>query len=104
MARAYVFPSLSEGFGIPALNAMASGLPVICSDIPTFKEVYAGAALYLDPNNPADIAKKINQVLSIGKTRSRLIENGFKQAQKYSWHKMAQKTLKVYEEVLSVTT
>ena len=103
MARAYVFPSLSEGFGIPALNAMAAGVPVVCSQIPTFKEVYAGAALYFDPNNPADIAKKINQVLTSGKTRSKLIENGFKQAQKYSWHKMAQDTLKVYESVINTS-
>src|SRR3989344_5628222 len=55
-ATAYVFPSLSEGFGIPGLNAMVTGLPVICSNIPTLKEVYQDAALYFDPNDPKDIA------------------------------------------------
>ena len=96
-AEAYVFPTLSEGFGIPGLNAMASGLPVICSNIPTLKEVYEDAAIYFDPSSEKDMAEKINKVLKDKKLKDSLIEKGSKQAKKYSWRKMAQETLKVYE-------
>ena len=98
-AKAYVFPSLSEGFGIPGLNAMAAGLSVVCSNIPTLKEVYKNAALYFNPSNPKDIASKINQVVSDSKIRSRLIESGNKQVQEYSWLKMAAKPLKIYQSL-----
>ena len=94
---AYVFPSLSEGFGIPGLNAMVANLPVLCSNIPTFKEVYGSAALYFDPTNPNDIAEKIKKVLKNLKTRSDLVEKGKKQVKKYSWSKMAKETLTIYE-------
>jgi len=97
-STAYIFPSLSEGFGIPGLNAMASKLPVLASDIPILKEVYGKAALYFDPNDPRDIAEKVNKVLSSQKIKNNLVKEGKKQVKKYSWEKMAQETLKVYEE------
>ena len=96
-ATAYVFPSLSEGFGIPGLNAMASGLPVVCSNIAVLKEIYGDAAIYFDPKDEKDIAKKINQILTQPKTRSDLVKQGIEQVKKYSWLKMAQQTLKIYE-------
>ena len=99
-ATAYVFPSLSEGFGIPGLNAMVTGLPVICSNIPTLKEVYQDAALYFDPNDPKDIAIKINEVLTDKKTRTVLVEKGKEQVKKYSWQKMAKETLDVYKSAI----
>jgi len=98
-AEAYVFPSLSEGFGIPGLNAMAANIPVVCSNIPTLKEVYGDAALYFDPNNPKDIASKIKKVFADSKTRSLLVERGEKLVRRYSWQKMARETLDVYESV-----
>ena len=98
-AKAYVFPSLSEGFGIPGLNAMAAGLPVVCSNIPTLKEVYKDAALYFNPHSPKDIAAKINQVLIDKKTRSDLVEKGREQVKKYSWQKMAKETLEAYQQI-----
>jgi len=98
-AKAYVFPSLSEGFGIPGLNAMAAGLPVICSNIPTLKEVYGDAALYFNPHNPKDIAAKIQEVITNQQLSSDLVEKGREQVKKYSWQKMAQETLDVYESV-----
>lgn len=98
-ATAYVFPSLSEGFGIPGTNAMAAGLPVVASNIQSLKEVYGGAALYFDPKDPKDIAEKIRQVLTDTKLRSDLIKKGKAQVKKYSWQKMAKYTLGVYREV-----
>ena len=96
-AKAYVFPSLSEGFGIPGLNAMAAGLPVICSNIPPLKEIYGDAALYFNPNDTFDIAQKVSKVLSDSKTRSFLVARGKEQVKKYSWQKMAKETLNIYK-------
>ena len=97
LAKAYVFPSLSEGFGIPGLNAMAAGLPVICSNIPPLKEIYGDAALYFNPNDTFDIAQKVSKVLSDSKTRSFLVARGKEQVKKYSWQKMAKETLNIYK-------
>jgi len=99
-AEAYVSPSLSEGFGIPGLNAMAASVPVVAANIPTLKEVYSNAALYFDPDNPKDIAVKIEQVLGNKTTRSDLVKRGLEQVKKYSWLKMAKETLKVYKQML----
>ena len=99
-ATAYVFPSLSEGFGIPGLNAMAANIPVVCSNIPTLREIYQDAVSYFDPNDPKDIAIKINEVLTDKKTRTVLVEKGEKLVRKYSWQKMAKQTLDVYKSAL----
>ena len=98
-AKAYVFPSLSEGFGIPGLNAMASGIPTVASSIPTLEEIYGEAALYFDPQNPYDIADKIKQIFAYPKLRSKLITAGSEQVKKYSWRKMAQQTLSIYQHL-----
>jgi len=98
-AEAYVFPSFSEGFGIPGLDAMALGTPVICSNILTLKEIYGVAALYFDPYSKEDIAEKIGKVLTNEKLRQDLIKKGKKQVQKYSWRKMAKETLEIYQSV-----
>jgi len=98
-AEAYVFPSFSEGFGIPGLDAMALGTPVICSNISTLKEIYGEAALYFDPYSKEDIAEKIGKVLTNEKLRQDLIKKGKKQAQKYSWQKMAKQTLEIYQSI-----
>ncbi len=99
-AEMLIFPSLSEGFGLPGLEAMASGCPVVCSNIPVFKEVYGDAAFYFDPKDPKDIAEKINQLTENRNQREALVKKGFEQVKKYSWRKMAQETLKVYEEAV----
>ena len=96
-AEVYVFPSLSEGFGIPGLNAMAANIPVVCSNIPTLQEIYQDAALYFDPGNSGDFADKIRKILEDAKTRSLLVEKGEKLIRRYSWQKMARETLDVYE-------
>lgn len=95
-AEAFVFPSLSEGFGIPGLDAMLAGLPVLVSNIPVFYEVYGEAVLYFDPKNERDLAEKIKLIFKNQKLRQELIAKGKKQVQKYSWQKMAKETLAVY--------
>lgn len=99
-ATAYVFPTLSEGFGLPALEAMASQLPVVCSDIPVLKEVCGDNAEYFDPHDEKDIASKISKVSNDEKLRERLVKEGLERAHQFSWRKMAAQTLLIYEEVL----
>ncbi len=101
-AEAFIFPSLSEGFGLPGLEAMACGLPVVCSDIAVFREIYGEAACYFDALDFRDMAKKIEMVIKNSKIRKGLIKNGFEKIKKYSWEKMAKKTLEVYENSLCI--
>lgn len=100
-AVAFVFPTLSEGFGLPGLEAMAAGCPVICSDIPVLREIYGEAAIYFDPFNVNDIAKKIRDICYYEQIdRNKIIEKGLEQVTKYSWQKMAEQTLSAYKEAL----
>jgi glycosyltransferase involved in cell wall biosynthesis len=99
-AEAYVFPSLSEGFGLPGLEAMAHGCPVVSSNATCLPEVYGNGALYFDPTNVDDMANKIRRVLSDKKLRAELTKKGYAQVKKYSWEKMAKQTLNVYKSVL----
>ena len=98
---AYVFPSLSEGFGLPGLEAMVHGAPVVSSNATCLPEVYGEAAHYFDPLDASDIAAKIGEALDNEALRSNLIKKGKEQAAKYSWRRTAQQTLAVYEKVLS---
>ncbi|HXR49585.1 MAG TPA: glycosyltransferase family 1 protein [Verrucomicrobiae bacterium] len=99
-AAVYVFPSLSEGFGLPGLEAMANGAPVASSNATCLPEVYGDAALYFDPRNVDDMAGTIKRILTDEKLRARLISAGRKQVAKYSWRRMAEQTLEVYKRVL----
>lgn len=97
---AYVFPSLSEGFGLPGLEAMAHGAPVVSSNYTCLPEVYGGAAEYFDPMSASEIAVAIERVLKNKERANKLRELGKKQAAKYSWKKTAEQTLAVYRDVL----
>ena len=97
----YVFPSLSEGFGLPGLEAMIHGAPVASSSATCLPEVYGDGAIYFDPLNTQDMAEKISMVLSDKKLAQELIAKGKKQVAKYSWQRMAKQTLAVYEKVLN---
>jgi glycosyltransferase involved in cell wall biosynthesis len=92
----YTFPSLMEGFGLPALEAMGYGAPVASSNATCLPEVYGDAAHYFDPHNTDDIARAIDDILESEKLRKDLIKKGAKQIKKYSWHKMAEQTHTVY--------
>lgn len=100
-AQAYAFPSLSEGFGLPGLEAMVHSCPVVSSNATCLPEVYGDAAVYFDPNNIQDMADKINLVLNDPKLRRDLIAKGHTQAAKYSWPRMAKQTLEAYKTALS---
>ena len=82
-AKAFVFPSFAEGFGLPPLEAMAAGVQVVCSDIPVFREVYGDAVLYVDPNRPESIAAALRALLTDPSLSSDLRARGKKQALKY---------------------
>ncbi|MDL2363294.1 MAG: glycosyltransferase family 1 protein [Patescibacteria group bacterium] len=98
--EAYVFPSLSEGFGLPGLEAMLNGAPVVSSDATCLPEIYGDAAHYFDPENVESMADAINEVLTDKELREKLIKNGKLQVEKYSWQRMAEQTLRVYEKAL----
>lgn len=101
-AQAYIFPSLMEGFGLPGLEAMGYGTPVVSSNATCLPEVYGPAAHYFNPTDTSDIAEAIDQVLSDDKIRTRLSKAGFKQIKKYSWKKQAKETYNVYKQVLGL--
>lgn len=96
-AKALILPSLMEGFGLPAVEAMANRCLVLASDIPALREVCDETAIYFNPYDAGDIAKKMNETLS--NAFSKNIEEGLKQIRKFSWQEMAEKTLKTYEDV-----
>jgi len=98
-AAAYVYPSYIESFGLTPLEAMASGVPVITSNLSAMPEVCGDAAIYFNPSSPEDIAEKIDQVLSNEDLRTKLIDEGLKRAASFSWEKSAKEHLAVFEQV-----
>lgn len=97
-AAAFVFPSLYEGFGLPPLEAMATGTPVITSSVSSLPEVVADAALVVNPENVFDIARGIREVLLDESLRARLVAAGFARARRFNWNSTAEEVLKVYRE------
>lgn len=102
-AAAYVFPSLSEGFGLPGLEAMLAGAPVVSSNDTCLPEIYGEAVIYFDPKDVDDMAVKIARVLDDENLCQKLVVKGKEQAAKYSWQRMAQQTLDIYRQVLETS-
>ena len=100
-AKVYVFPSLSEGFGLPGLEAMAHGLPIAAAKASSLPEVYKDGALYFDPLNTEDMAAKITQLLDNPKLTADLKAKGTQIAAGYSWQRMTRQTLDTYQKVLN---
>lgn len=96
----YIFPSFMEGFGLPPLEAMRHGAPVISSDATCLPEVLGDAALYFHPAKPHELAKQIEQLLTSKKLRTELIKKGTARVKKYSWKRMAKQTFAAYEKAL----
>lgn len=99
LANIYVFPSFFEGFGLPPLEAMACGCPVVASNVTSIPEVVGEAGILIDPHNIEKMAEAIYKVLINDNFRRDLIRKGFERAKQFSWEKTAKETLKVYEEV-----
>lgn len=95
-----VYPSLQEDFGMVSVEAMACGSPLVASNAPSIPEIAGDAAIYFDPYDPADMAKKIELVLSDDKLRNELIARGYERAKKYDWNASARKLIAVLEEVV----
>ncbi|HME00408.1 MAG TPA: glycosyltransferase family 1 protein [Terriglobia bacterium] len=101
-ASIFLFPSLEEGFGLPVLEAMSYGLPVVASGTSSLPEVGGDAALYVDPHDPHDIAEKVERAADDAEARRGMIEKGLARAREFTWRRCAEGTLKVYDEALSL--
>ncbi len=99
-AQIFVFPSLSEGFGLPVIEAMAAGTPVITSNTTSLPEVVGQAGILVDPLDTEKLAQVMHQVLSDKNLRKDLINKGLGQAKKFNWAKTAEQTKKIYFELI----
>ncbi len=99
LCKVFLYPSLRESFGIPMLEAMRCGAPVITSNTSSMPEVSGGAAHIIDPFKPEEITEGIIKILSDETYRNKLIEKGFRQSAKFSWKNMAKKVLELYKTV-----
>lgn len=98
-ASVFVFPSFYEGFGLPGLEAMQAGIPVVSSNKSSLPEIYRDGAIYFNPFDVGEIADKIKEVLTNKNLRAHMIESGKKVAREYSWRKTAKETLAVYRAI-----
>jgi len=99
-ARLFVLPSVYEGFGLPVLEAMACGTPVVCSNASSLPEVAGDAALLVEPHDVDGLAAALQRALSDEALRRQMIERGLAQAARFSWEKAARETLAVYRAVM----
>ena len=99
-AAGIIFPSLYEGFGLPLIEAMSCSCPVICSDIPSSREVCREAALFFDAEKPEDLANKLAMVMNNSTLIGELKERGVLQSRNFSWMKTAQETKQILDRYL----
>ncbi|MGH9531328.1 MAG: glycosyltransferase family 4 protein, partial [Terriglobales bacterium] len=98
-AKIFVFPSLYEGFGLPPLEAMAHGTPVVCSNVSSLPEVVGNAAVLVNPENVFDIMRALHRVLLDQPLRERLKQRSYEQAARFSWEASVSRLIEIYEEV-----
>lgn len=100
-ATAFIFPSLYEGFGMPLLEAMQSGVPVISSNATSLPEVAGDAAILIHPKDKDALCQAMINIINDQSLRSQLIQKGFAQASKFSWERCTQETVEIYKEIMS---
>jgi glycosyltransferase involved in cell wall biosynthesis len=98
-ARCLVFPSFQEGFGLPCLEAHSFRCPLVCSDIPVFREVAGGAALFFNPHLPNEIAQQVDRI-GDPSIRRRMVDEGIENLLRFRWDTSAQKTVEFYDEAI----
>jgi len=98
-AEAFIYPSLYEGFGIPPLEAMAAGCPVLSSNTSSLPEVVGNAGVYFDPTEQDDIQSSLEKVIGNETCKRDLVEKGFEQHKKFSWEKCTRETMNIYKGV-----
>ncbi|MBU1012719.1 MAG: glycosyltransferase family 4 protein [Bacteroidetes bacterium] len=103
LCELFLYPSMRESFGIPILEAMKSGAPVITSNTSSMPEISGGNAYIVDPTKPEEITKGIHKILSDKNYRDDIVQRGLKQAEKFSWRTMAEEVLELYKEVYKQT-
>ena len=100
-AKIFVFPSLYEGFGLPPLEAMAHGTPVVTSNVSSLPEVVGNAAVLVHPENVFEIMRALHRVLMDQPLREKMKERSYRQVTKFSWEKSVRRIMDVYREVLT---
>jgi glycosyltransferase involved in cell wall biosynthesis len=101
VAKVFVFPSLYEGFGLPPLEAMALGTPVVCSNVSSLPEVVGNAAVLVHPENVFEIMRALHRVLLDHALREKMKERSYRQAAKFSWEKSVHRLMDAYQEIAS---
>ncbi|MDQ6764427.1 MAG: glycosyltransferase, partial [Bacteroidota bacterium] len=99
LAKVFLYPSHRESFGMPVIEAMACGTPVITSDTSALPEIAGGAALLVDPKNENEIAEAINKLINDAGLYERQRNKGFANAARFNWSEAAKKTMEIYNEL-----
>ena len=100
MSEIFVYPSIFEGFGIPIIEALNSGVPVITSRDGCFSEAGGPDSLYVDPENTDELAEAINRILSDKNLKDKMIKKGYEYALNFREEKIAEDLMRVYKQVL----
>jgi glycosyltransferase involved in cell wall biosynthesis len=100
-AEVFIYPSLYEGFGIPLLEAMHYGCPIVASDASCFPEIAGDAAIYFNPESVEDLILKIENVINDSESKNQLVKNGYEREKRFSWKKCADETYEFYKKVVS---
>jgi glycosyltransferase involved in cell wall biosynthesis len=99
-ATAFVYPSMYEGFGIPPLEAMSHGCPVVCSNAGAIPEVVGDAGVYFDPNNSDELRSTLERVATTEGLQADLRVRGYQRISAFSWDRCAEATAKIYREIM----